>query len=348
MFSRLTIFCVLAGLWISIAGAADAITASSDGCVDKSGMDTCLSTAESQLADCGQDAQDDLQLQACMLTYDVTLLGCYIESCWNKVYSCEYQLVVVDILSQQYPSPSDPIPFWPPPDNAPGGCVCNFGSIYDELLSSLDHLQSTCNEYITSVSSLQTCQCCAWSAGLSAFYGTCQGYDLTDYGLSAIASTAAATEQMTGTCPDLTSSVCEARFGIESFNDGAYPDPADLPDPGSKAPTTTQGPGPLTSPLGGATMTVTFLDNVFTLTAAEYDADDVEETGTSSPTTDSSDESSAETSTSSTSSSGSDSGEDSSEDSGDDPTDTNSAHRDMPIKVGMGLVIASVLVMIRL
>ncbi|CEL11667.1 hypothetical protein ASPCAL14767 [Aspergillus calidoustus] len=104
---------------------------------------------------------------------------------------------------------------------------------------------------MTSVSSLQTCQCCAWSAALSAFYGTCPGYDLTNYGLSAIASTAATTEQMTGTCPDLTSSVCQGKFGIESFDDGgAYPDPANLPDPGTKAPTTTEGPGPLTSPPG--------------------------------------------------------------------------------------------------
>ncbi|KAL3442395.1 hypothetical protein BJX65DRAFT_312848 [Aspergillus insuetus] len=347
MFPSLAIFSALAGLCISTVSAADAITASSDGCVDKSGMDKCLTAAESQLGDCGKDAEGDTQLQACMLTYDISLLGCYIESCWNKVYSCEYQLVAVDFLSRQYPPPEDPLPFWPPPDNAPGGCVCNFGKIYDGLLSSLDLLQSTCNQYMTSVSSLQTCQCCAWSAALSAFYGTCPGYDLTNYGLSAIASTAATTEQMTGTCPDLTSSVCEGKFGIASFDDGVYPDPADLPNPGSKAPTTTEGPGPLTSPPGGETMTVTVLDTVYTLTAAGYNADDVEESDSSSPTTDSSDESSTETSTSSTSGSGSnsdsnsDSGEDSSDDSSSDSADSNSAHRDMTITVGMGLVIIS-------
>ncbi|KAL3495882.1 hypothetical protein BJX62DRAFT_233142 [Aspergillus germanicus] len=353
MIQSLAIFSVLAGLCISTVSAADAITPSSDGCVDRSGMDKCLTTAENQLGDCGEDAEGDIQLQACMLTYDISLLGCYIESCWNKVYSCEYQLVAIDFLSRQYPPPEDPLPFWPPPDNAPGGCVCNFGKIYDGLLSSLDLLQSTCNQYITSVSSLQMCQCCGWSAALSAFYGTCPGYDLTNYGLSGIASTAATTEQMTGTCPDLTSSICEGKFGIESFDDGVYPDPANLPDPGSKVPTTTQGPGPLTSPPGGETMTVTVLDTVFTLTAAKYNADDVEESDSSSATTDSSDEESAtETSTSSTSSSSSDSdldsGEDSNDDSSSESTDSNSAHRDMPMKLETGFVITIALAVMTL
>jgi hypothetical protein len=158
---------------------------------------------------------------------------------------------------------------------------------------------------------------------------------------------------MTGTCPDLTSSVCEGKFGIESFDDGVYPDPADLPNPGSKVPTTTQGPGPLTSPPAGETMTVTVLDTVFTLTAAEYNAGDVEESEASSPTTDSSNEESAtETSTSSTSDSGSDSdsdsGEDSSDDSSSDSTDLNSAHRDMPIKLGTGFVITIALAVMSL
>jgi hypothetical protein len=190
MVSRLAILSALAALCVSTAGAADVITASFEGCVDSSSMKTCVNNAESALGDCGQDAQDDIQLQGCMLTYDITLLGCYIESCWNtvchphpfysslfsslltsllsQVYSCEYQLVVVDILSQQYPPPEGPIPFWPPPDNAPGGCVCNFGTIWDNLSSSLNHLTSTCNEYMSSVTSLQCCQCYAWSSGLSA------------------------------------------------------------------------------------------------------------------------------------------------------------------------------------
>ncbi|KAL3467015.1 hypothetical protein BJX64DRAFT_284163 [Aspergillus heterothallicus] len=351
MIPRLALFSAFSGLLISTVHATDAITAGPDGCVDKSGMQHCLTTAESQLGDCGKDAQGDIQLNACMLTYDISLLGCYIQSCWNKVYSCEYQLVVVDFLTRQYPPPEEPIPFWPPPDNAPGGCVCNFGTIYDGVLAGLDHLQSDCNQYMGSVSSLSTCQCCAWGSALSAFYGTCPGYDLTNYGLAAIASTAGTTEYQTGSCSDLTSSVCQGKFGIESLDDGVYPDAANLLEPGSKALTTTQGPGPLTSPPGGATMTVTVLGEAYTLTAAKYNADDVGETDTSS-STDSSDEPAAETSTSSSSTSGAgssnDSNDTSSNSSSNNSTDPNSAHRNIPLTVGMGLVIALAFVVMSL
>ncbi|KAL2807754.1 hypothetical protein BJX63DRAFT_436745 [Aspergillus granulosus] len=341
MTSYLKILSALVGLCLSVVRAADLVTPSSDGCVDNSGMKTCLNSAASQLEQCGHDAQDDIQLNGCILTYDITLLGCYIERCWNKVYSCEYQLVVVDILSQQYPPPEDPIPFWPPPENAPGGCVCNFGVIYDKLLSSLDHLQSTCNEYMSSVSSLQTCQCCAWSSALSAFYGTCPGYDLTNYGLAAIASTATTTETMTGSCSDLTSSVCEAKFGIASFDDETYPDPGHLPDSGSKTLTTTEGPGQLTTPPGGATITGTFLSIPYTLTAASYNAEDVQETGIPAPT-DSSQDSPADSSTSSDSTAGMETADDSSETS----TESNSALRHFPVTIGPGLLITLALVVI--
>ncbi|KAL2842539.1 hypothetical protein BJY01DRAFT_249024 [Aspergillus pseudoustus] len=347
MVSRLANLSALAALCASTAGAAtaDAITASSEGCVDSSSMKTCVTNAEGALGECGQDAQGDIQLQGCILTYDMTLLGCYIESCWNKVYSCEYQLVVVDILSQQYPPPEDPVPFWPAPDNAPGGCVCNFGTIWDNLSSSLNQLTSTCNEYMSSVSSLQSCQCCAWSSGLSAFYGACPGYDLSNYGLAAIASTAATTLSMSGTCSDLTSSVCKGKFGIESQDNGVYPDPANLSDPGSKSLTTTQGSGPLTTFPGGETVIAgTFLNMPYTLTAASYNADNVEETGSSTPTDSSEEDSTTGSSTSSTSTAGADSSDSSSSDS----TNHNSAFRYGPLTMGMAGVITLALVVISL
>jgi hypothetical protein len=63
-------------------------------------------------------------------------------------------------------------------------------------------------------------------------------------------------------------SVFLGKFGICSTHDGTYIDPANLPSPGTKVLSTTEGSGPLTTPPGGATMTVTLNTNTYTITAA--------------------------------------------------------------------------------
>ncbi|PTU23597.1 hypothetical protein P175DRAFT_0530728 [Aspergillus ochraceoroseus IBT 24754] len=93
------------------------------------------------------------------------------------------------------------------------------------------------------------------------FYGICPGYDLTNLGLSSLETAAADSESIGG-----------------SADDGTYLDPANLPLPGNKVLSNTEGSGPLTTPPGGATMTVTLLSTAYTITAASY-------TGTSSTTT---------------------------------------------------------------
>ncbi|KAL4862188.1 hypothetical protein BDV12DRAFT_46784 [Aspergillus spectabilis] len=121
---------------------------------------------------------------------------------------------------------------------------------------------------------LELCSVCS-------FYGNCPGYDLTNFGLGAIADTVNNSGTISRTCGELNSSVCQGQFGIGSSDNGTYPDPQYPPDPGSKALSTTERPGLLTTPPGGVTVTQTILSGTFTITAATYDAANVAATGAS-------------------------------------------------------------------
>lgn len=106
-----------------------------------------------------------------------------------KVYSCEYQLFV-----QQYfavcPSASEPIPFWPAPDNAPNRCSCDLGKVLQSTLTarkeqiscmknvtnhSLDKIPSDLGDLSDLPNGLDIadratdCACCGASASISAY-----------------------------------------------------------------------------------------------------------------------------------------------------------------------------------
>lgn len=119
---------------------------------------------------------------------------------------------------------------------------------------------------------------------MNRFYGICPGYDLTNYGLSTLDNVAVSSGSIGDSCAGVNSSVCLGYFGIGSADDGTYIDPANLPSPGSKVLSTTDGPGPLTTPPGGATMTVTLNTNTYTITAAPYNAANVGSGNTGSAT----------------------------------------------------------------
>ncbi|CAI7668417.1 unnamed protein product [Penicillium pancosmium] len=110
-------------------------------------------------------------------------IDCIASSCWNQVYSCEYQLTVEDFISLYQKEYLDDIPFWPPPDKAPGGCSCNTGKVRKKELQIENHL-TACLDNTTNLDSMEddlddhdkyvmACQCCAESAVRSTIYDTC-------------------------------------------------------------------------------------------------------------------------------------------------------------------------------
>jgi hypothetical protein len=117
------------------------------GCVDPQGFldcyqaqankgTTCVSAADNtcsgtELAEC---------VAGCAGAQLAGNIGCWLQSCWNQarteeerrkitwlmprqVYSCEYQGTAIEYLAgTDLVQSSVDIPFYPPPDNVPGGC----------------------------------------------------------------------------------------------------------------------------------------------------------------------------------------------------------------------------------
>ncbi|KAF3398880.1 hypothetical protein DPV78_006223 [Talaromyces pinophilus] len=172
------------------------------------------------------------------------------------------------------------IPYYPAPDNAPSGCSCNRGEVFNNVTTSVTGAGSSCSKYVDGISNaIFTCQCCGWSAAVSAFYGICPGTSPDEIGILAFDSQAAGFEKMSGSCAELTADTC-AQYGFYFADNGTSLDPTALPPAGTNPLLTTAGPSSLTSPPAGETMTWTLASQTFTVTAAPYNAKDFTASGT--------------------------------------------------------------------
>lgn len=151
MISSLQALSVVAFLVsLSASQAADLNPGGTD-CVDPSGYSSCYSTSANNLQSCkancgntniaGSDGALDCSV-ACDRVNSAHTIACWLSSCWNmvsclsdpslfhanltKVYSCEYQQTAINYIILIGLSPTtDTIPYYPPPDGAPGAC-CTF------------------------------------------------------------------------------------------------------------------------------------------------------------------------------------------------------------------------------
>jgi len=114
------------------------------GCVDPSGYTSCYATSASKFTSCGeacinlyaQGSTDfDDCISGCSATNWATNIGCWLQTCWNQVYSCRYQgtalqyIAGTDILQTTM---KNPIPYYPTPEGVPGAC-CAFSPLYSRL-----------------------------------------------------------------------------------------------------------------------------------------------------------------------------------------------------------------------
>ncbi|KAF7624840.1 hypothetical protein AFLA_001720 [Aspergillus flavus NRRL3357] len=76
------------------------------------------------------------------------IIDCTATSCWNEVYSCEYGVSVSGLVYSCPDVNLDQIPFWPAPDNAPSGCVCNVGKITKKQLQ-IENQAKACVKNVT-------------------------------------------------------------------------------------------------------------------------------------------------------------------------------------------------------
>jgi hypothetical protein len=152
--------------------AANATAVTSDGCLDPTSFNACLQTAQTDRNQCvvvgsaGLDVQD--ALVACGDVFTEAQINCYLSDCWNKVYSCEYQVLAIEALSD-FVAPLS-VPFFPAPDNAPGGCSCNLGKLLTTVNAYHNHTETECafSSTMNTVAGIGACNCCGGSAELSS------------------------------------------------------------------------------------------------------------------------------------------------------------------------------------
>lgn len=140
---------------------AQNITAST--CASSSGFTQCYNQVNSNYETCIASAGGDLDKSlACACVGQLDELNCAMTNCWNVVYGCEYQ----QLANMYTANCASPVPFFPAPDNAPGGCSCNLGYVlYNETNVEFEY-----KDCITSdVDRNAGCTCCQQAAGYASY-----------------------------------------------------------------------------------------------------------------------------------------------------------------------------------
>ncbi|KAJ7111102.1 hypothetical protein C8R44DRAFT_633577 [Mycena epipterygia] len=243
-----------------------ASTPSGIGCVDPQGLLDCYSSNVDQATSCAVTANnscsgDDLNTcdVGCANFQLAANVGCWLQHCWNQVYSCDFQATAITYIdTADRIASSVTIPFYPPPADAPGGCSCNLGLVYGYISESAV-APDPCDAYLnTAQENVVDCECCKLSAPISNIINTCPKSDLTLLGVPVLIQKYAAEAQQdtSDSCQSVLGSntnVCSSQFSISVDGGGAFFNPAALPAgvPGSEPLSTLAGsvtalPGPQT------------------------------------------------------------------------------------------------------
>ncbi|KAE9366568.1 hypothetical protein N431DRAFT_515018 [Stipitochalara longipes BDJ] len=144
-----------------------------DGCGGTKGFLSCYGTQASKgvtyLDNCANNNKEGTTAyQSCTNEYTglwlASNVGCWLESCWNQVYSCEYQLTAMSYFDGAISgglTQSAVVPFYPAPDEASAGAccsslfssqsskaslttsiACNLGYVYGNLTAEFSRLSS--------------------------------------------------------------------------------------------------------------------------------------------------------------------------------------------------------------
>ncbi|CAD0095649.1 unnamed protein product [Aureobasidium mustum] len=151
-----------------VARAASSESSDQSSCVNQAGFDKCVADADAALNTCVSDHCGDSVcvssckgdatcirnncsgvskdcLDICECTRNTAAVACAARDCWNQVYSCGYDQLVISMTESCANSEIDlqAIPYFPAPDSAPGSCSCNQGKLYLTQSKILDHQNAT-------------------------------------------------------------------------------------------------------------------------------------------------------------------------------------------------------------
>ncbi|KAL4899361.1 hypothetical protein BDW74DRAFT_115674 [Aspergillus multicolor] len=252
----------------------------SDDCADPSGFASCYDDADEWYADCINENCEGLGVDchnACEYARQGAYTRCAASSCWNKVYSCEYQQQASDYVSSAVNPDTENIPFWPAPDNAAGRCSCPIGKVttaqvlLNEGMESCGDLADPFNQTPDEIESIgMGCLCCGWSSWLSTLDSFCPRLDPAELGMDGLEQFVQ--DNVAGfdwsTCQQwLNQYDCAADFGFPA-NIETYYGPGNIPEGGSE---TLSNIGALTTPVS-ETVTFTIGTQLFPVTAVSTDA----------------------------------------------------------------------------
>ncbi|KAJ5757321.1 uncharacterized protein N7511_006015 [Penicillium nucicola] len=207
-------------------------------------------------------------INACGCQQSAHQIDCAGASCWNQVYSCEYQNTVGDFFTLCTKPNYDTVPFWPAPDDAPDSCSCNLGEI--EKKEYLISLQMTeCSNNMTNLNQItktdaivdygKACTCCGMSAIISAIYDTCPDTKPSLLGVTEWNDAVFVPNDWAECGPYLEAYDCAGDLGYGRADAGAiskYYQPSSMPSNGTK--TLSNGNGVVSTPISGDTFTWQF------------------------------------------------------------------------------------------
>ncbi|KAI0113350.1 hypothetical protein F4814DRAFT_449797 [Daldinia grandis] len=273
-------------LALGAVSAADVGYFDSASCVDPSGLEQCYSDADARLSDCVTSNCKGQNIDCINVCHCINVrnqIDCAGAHCWNQVYSCEYQTTAGDIATYCLNPHLEDIPFYPPPDDAPGSCSCNMGKLLVSLYKTVDETE-TCGAngeeiagQLSSDEELQTfpraCTCCSQSGMLSAFSQICPNTDPSLLGMDEIYQSLVASDEDWPMCATYMDAYpCDGTLGYTppGGNDSAvFYEPGKFPPNGTATPSNVAGS--ITSPVSGATYTWTYdgLARTVTVESAE-------------------------------------------------------------------------------
>ncbi|RYP88464.1 hypothetical protein DL770_004628 [Monosporascus sp. CRB-9-2] len=245
-----------------VAWAAKVGYFESKDCVDRSGMEQCYEEADEAWTDCINENCKDQNIDchnvcSCIQTMD--MIDCAGRHCWNQVYSCEYQLTAGDIGTFCLNPKFDAIPFYPPPDNAPGSCSCNMGKIITSLYRSLDELD-TCGAHGEEI--------------VGQFWEVCPNTDPSLLGADEIYQSLVVQDENWPQCAEYMEAFpCGSTLGFTppgGDDSGPFYEPGNFPPNGTA--TTSNIAGSITSPVSGAKYTWTYNSIPRTVTVVSADS----------------------------------------------------------------------------
>ncbi|PMD44879.1 hypothetical protein L207DRAFT_629426 [Hyaloscypha variabilis F] len=216
---------------------------SGEGCVDPAGFVSCYATQSSSSLSCMTacansnkkgTSQYNICVNECKELWLANNVGCWIQSCWNQVYSCGYQLTALSYFDGAGLPQDNSVPFYPPPGDATAGaCSCNLGYVYGNLSAVSTSTQGSNCEVISSGNSIQfyDCACCQDAWPISNILAVCPKTDLSILGFPAfVTQTQKALAGSTDKCAILTngSAACTSAYNFPFAASSVY-NPLTLP-----------------------------------------------------------------------------------------------------------------------